>query len=87
MRYCPIVASSTSSFRILNELKARLDQAAEQMKKGKNWIVNRALEEYLERRSQKALEGEARRQSLAASGHKWKDEERWERMATETWNE
>jgi predicted transcriptional regulator len=85
--YSPFVTSSTSSFRIPDELKARLDQAAEQMEKGKNWIINRALEEYLERHSQEALQAEARRQSLAASRHKWKDGEFWERMAVETWNE
>jgi predicted transcriptional regulator len=81
------VSSSTSSFRIPDELKARLEQAAEQMKKGKNWIINRALEEYLERHSPEAFRAEARRQSLAASRHKWKDEEFWERMAAESWNE
>lgn len=85
--YSRIVASSTSSFRIPDELKARLDQAAEQMKKGKNWIINRALEEYLERHSQEAFQAEARRQSLAASRHKWKDGEFWDRIAAETWNE
>ena len=79
--------SSTSSFRIPNELKERLEQAAEQMKKGKNWIINRALEEYLERHCKEAFEAEARRQSLAASHHEWKDGEFWEKMAAETWNE
>jgi predicted transcriptional regulator len=85
--YCKGVASSTSSFRIPDELKQRLDQAAERTKKGKNWIINRALEEYLERHSVEAFRAEARRQSLAASSHKWKDEEFWEKIAAETWNE
>jgi predicted transcriptional regulator len=78
------VTSSTSSFRIPDDLKARLNRAAEQMKKGKNWIINRALEEYLERHSQEAFQAEARRQSLEASRHQWKDAEFWERMAAET---
>jgi predicted transcriptional regulator len=81
------VASSTSSFRIPDELKVRLDKVADQTKKGKNWIIRRALEEYLERHSQEALRAEARRQSLAASTRKWKDEEFWEKIASETWNE
>jgi predicted transcriptional regulator len=81
------VPSSTSSFRIPDELKGRLEQAAERLKKGKNWIINRALEEYLERHSVEAFRAEARRQSLAASTHTRKDEEFWEKMAAETWNE
>lgn len=85
--YGEAVASSTSSFRLPDELKVRLEQAAEQSKKGKNWIIRRALEEYLQRHSEEAFRAEARRQSIAASAHKWKDEEFWEKIAAETWNE
>ena len=85
--YSVAVPSSTSSFRIPDELKVRLDQAAERMKKRKNWIITRALEEYLARHSQEAFRAEARRQSLAASAHQWKDEEFWEKMAAEAWSE
>ena len=80
------MAPSTSSFRISDELKFRLEEAARRMNKGKNWIINRALEEYLERHNQTELRKEARRQSLLASRKGWKDEAFWERAAAEVWN-
>lgn len=57
------------------------------MNKGKNWIINRAIEEYLNRHSHAALKEEARRQSVLASHKKWKDEALWERIASENWDE
>jgi predicted transcriptional regulator len=78
--YPPVSASSTSSFRIPDELKVRLEKAAEQMKKRKSWIINRASKSTLARRHQEAFQAEARRQSLAGSSHKWKDEESWEKI-------
>lgn len=87
MCYIGVVGSSTSSFRISHELKARLESAARTMKKRKNWILNRALEEYLDRHSRTHLAREARRQSLLASRTQWKDEELWARTAAETWDE
>ena len=79
--------SSTSSFRIADELKARLEETARRMNKGKNWILNRALDEYLSRHSQTNLREEARRQSLLASRKRWKDEKLWENATAENWNE
>jgi predicted transcriptional regulator len=79
--------SSTSSFRISDELGARLAKTARRLNKGKNWVINRALEEYFERHSQETLRQEARRQSLLASRKRWKDEELWEKAAQETWND
>ena len=81
------MASSTSSFRISDELKSRLEDAAHRMNKGKNWILNRALEEYLERHSRAALRAEARRQSLLASRRRWKDEKFWAKAAAEVWSD
>jgi predicted transcriptional regulator len=66
-------------------LKARLEATARQMNKGKNWILNRALEEYLVRHE--SLAAEARRQSLLAARHPWKDQRAWEDAVAETWNE
>lgn len=85
--YRYVVASSTSSFRISDQLKARLDEAALRLKKGKNWIINQALDEYLSRNSLEALRVEARRQSLLASKKRWKDEKFWEKAAAEVWND
>jgi predicted DNA-binding protein len=81
------MASSTSSFRIPDELKVRLEATARRMNKGKNWILNRALEEYLERHGRESLAAEARRQSLLASRQPWEDQLAWEETLAETWNE
>jgi len=81
------VPSSTSSFRISDELKRQLDHAARRSNKGKNWIIKRALEEYLERHSRTALREEARRQSLLAKRKRSKDGSLWEKAAAEAWNE
>ncbi len=81
------MASSTSSFRIPDELKLRLEATARRMNKGKNWILNRALEEYLERHGRESLAAEARRQSLLAAAVRGKISERGKDAAAETWNE
>lgn len=61
--------------------------AARRLSKRKNWIVNRALEEYLDRHSRTKLRQEARRQSLAASRRAWKDQAMWEKAAGEVWHD
>lgn len=81
------MASSTSSFRIPERLKARLDRAARRLNKRKNWIIHRALEEFLERHSRADLRDEARRQSLMASRRHWKDQLPWEKAGGEVWND
>jgi predicted transcriptional regulator len=68
------VASSTTSIRIPDDLKVRLESTARQMNKGKNWIIKQALAEYLQRHNMDWLRAEARRQSIAASKKNWKDE-------------
>lgn len=85
--YAPDVASSTSSFRIPNDLKASLEETAVRLNRGKNWIINQALREYLERHNEDWLRAEARRQSLLASKKKWKDEELWEQALAEVWDD
>ena len=79
--------SSTSSFRISDELRFRLEGTARRLNKGKNWVINRALDEYLERHSRTALRAEARRQSLLASRKRWRDEALWEKAAAQVWND
>ncbi len=81
------MASSTSSFRIPDELKRRLENAARRMNKRKNWIINRAIEEYLRGYSRTQLRAEARRQSLLASRKRWKDAAKWEAAAAEVWSD
>jgi predicted DNA-binding protein len=74
--YC-VVSSTTSSFRISDELRIRLESAAIQSGKGKNWILNQALREYLERMREDSLAAEARRQSLLAGGRATPEEQFW----------
>lgn len=71
------MSSSTSSFRISDELRARFEAAARASGKGKNWILNQALKEYLERMRAESLAAEARRQSLLASGQPAPEAEFW----------
>ena len=84
--YRGFVLSSTSSFRVSDELKARLEDAARRMKKGKNRIITDALREYLDRLGQAGLREEARRQSLIASRAQWKDQDAWEQAVAEAWD-
>ena len=86
MCYAGLVASSTTSIRIPDDLKVRLDSTARRMNKGKNWIIKQALAEYLQRHNIELLQAEARRQSMAASKKKWKDAKLWEGAAAEVWD-
>ncbi len=76
--------SSTSSFRISEDLRVRLERTARHMGRGKNWIINRALEQYLNKTGREALAAEARRQSLVASGVTTEDEAFWQKQADTT---
>jgi predicted DNA-binding protein len=73
-----------SSFRISEQLRLRLDRTARHLGKGKNWIMNRALEEYLTKTGQEALAAEAKRQSIVASGVIREDEKSWQKRADST---
>lgn len=65
--YTATVRSTTSSFRIPEDLRVRLAQTARRLKKPKNRIIVEALDEYLRKTGREALVAEARRQSLLAS--------------------
>ena len=58
------MASITTSVRIEEKLAQRLERAAARLSRGKNWIVTKALEEYLAKVNQDDLAAEARRQSI-----------------------
>jgi hypothetical protein len=60
-----------------NELRDRLEQAARQLKLGKNSIIMRALEEYLEKLNRSKFLEEARRQSILACASPNEDEDVW----------
>jgi predicted DNA-binding protein len=75
------VRSTTSSFRIPEDLRVRLAQSARRLKKPKNRIIVEALDEYLRKTSRETLAAEARRQSLLASASPGRDDEFWEKLA------
>jgi predicted DNA-binding protein len=85
--YADLVANSvTSSFRISETLRLRLEATARQLGKRKNWVINRALEEYLTKTHRASLAKEARRQSLLASRVTTADERFWmDEPAAEDW--
>ena len=58
--------ATTTSVRLPPELRQRLENAAHRLGCGKNWIVVRALEEYLAKGDDRAFVEEARRQSVWA---------------------
>ena len=72
-----MVRTTTSSFRMSNELRDRLEEAARRLKRGKNSIVIDALEEYLEKLNHSRFLEEARRQSILASTSSSEDEDVW----------
>ncbi len=73
--------STTSTYRISEDLRVRLEQASRYLKRGKNWVINRALEDYLDKVGHDALAAEARRQSLVASSVVTEDEKFWRKRA------
>ncbi len=74
------MASVSTSVRIEQQLAQRLARAAARLSRGKNWIVTRALEEYLAKVNQDDLAAEARRQSrlIARSERRQKPDNFWE---------
>jgi predicted transcriptional regulator len=81
------MASSTTSIRLPNDLKALLASTSRQMKKPKGTLITQALREYLQRHNRELFLAEARRQSILASKKKWKDEDFWEKIGAEVWND
>src|SRR5215475_2452900 len=74
--------TSISSVRISDELRYRLERTAKHLKKGKNWIINQALDEYLRKIDRDTLAVEAQRQSLlASSAEAGEHSEFWEKAS------
>lgn len=58
---------TTTSVRLPPKLLDQLENVSVTLHRGKNWIIIKALEEYLGHFNKQALIGEARRQSILAS--------------------
>jgi predicted DNA-binding protein len=66
--------SITTSIRLSPKLRRALELKAKKENRGKNWIISRALETYLEHDAQFDFAAEARRQSQIAAQQ---DSEDW----------
>ena len=76
--------SLTSSFRLSDELRIRLDRFVRQSKHRKNRVIVHAIEDYLDRHEARSLAAEARRQSLLASEGPRSEDEAWASLADTT---
>ncbi|MBA4136460.1 MAG: hypothetical protein C0518_04000 [Opitutus sp.] len=70
-------ASKTTSVRLPPHLSRELARRARATKRGKNWVIKEALEQYLLGSANDRLRDEARRQSLLVSKHPNPDEAAW----------
>ncbi len=78
--------STTSSVRLPNDLRSRLDKATRQLKWQKNKIITQALEEFLERIERKQFLEDARKQSMLASAASSNDDDIWTELGdTDGW--
>ena len=73
--------SITTSIRLTPKVRQQLELASHKLHRGKNWIINQALEIYLKKLRYSLLVDEAKRQSLLASAH---DKEDWENESDQT---
>jgi len=77
----------TTSIRLEVNLSKKLEKAAHDLHRGKNWLISEALRKYLEQLENSNLVDEARNQSLLASKQKNQDLELWEKDSDqEGWN-
>ena len=59
--------SITTSIRLSPGLRRALELKAKKERRGKNWIISQALEDYLKKDGLTDLEAEAKQQSLIAA--------------------
>ena len=70
----------TTSFRLTPELRQQLDYLSHSLQRGKNWIIIKALQEFINKKNYTILVEEAKHQSLLASQYETNEDENiWER--------
>lgn len=74
----------TTSIRLPPKLRNQLDQASHNLHRGKNWIICRALEDYLMKLDRRKFIEEAQRQSLLASKMDNKENAPWDQEADDS---
>ena len=68
----------TTSIRLDANLSKKLERAAHDLHRGKNWLISTALRVYLEQLEYQNFAQEARKQSLLVSKQKSLDADLWE---------
>jgi predicted DNA-binding protein len=68
----------TTSIRLELSLSEKLERAAHDLHRGKNWIISEAVRKYLGQLENPGLVQEARRQSLLVSKEQDPDTDLWE---------
>jgi predicted DNA-binding protein len=77
----------TTSIRLEVSLSQKLERVAQNLHRGKNWIISEAVRKYLEQLESPDLVQEARRQSLLIKKQKDLDADIWEMNSDyEGWN-
>ena len=77
----------TTSIRLELSLSKKLERAAHNLHRGKNWLISEAVRRYLEQLENPSLVQEARKQSLLASKQKNPAADLWEiNSDQEGWN-
>jgi len=72
-----VPATKTTSIRLPADLSRALARRARAAKRGKNWVIKEALEQYLLGSANDRLRAECRRQSLLVSQRESPDEKAW----------
>ena len=73
-----MIKSVTTSIRLELSLSRKLEKAAHNLHRQKNWLISEAVRRYLEQLENTTLVQEARNQSLLVSKQKNMDYDIWE---------
>ncbi len=73
-----MIKSVTTSIRLELNLSKKLEKAAHNLHRGKNWLISEAIRRYLEQLENTSLVQEARKQSLLVSKQENLEYEEWE---------
>ncbi len=76
--------STTITVKLDNEVKEKLDELSQQIHRPKNWIINKALTEYIDRNNLARVVEKARQHCLLANQQ---DESDWDQFAAEAWED
>lgn len=79
--------SITTSIRLELSLSKKLEKAAHDLRRGKNWIISESIRRYLDQIKNTSLAQEAKKQSLLLIKQKKSEDDLWETNADrEGWN-